>query len=320
MRSIRTGTLVLTIAGLVDAQNRRLLTDYDLSSMQDLASTDMGEEMATAFINKVCEEYYFESEDILKVHGAINVETNATMRWEEYREGPGLNGDPEHNHANYPWSTVTGTCNLVLQSTWVTDRDVVYGVWTSNIDSLPSQRMPVSIYLLTPKTTANTTLPSWAQTVQNIPDTEDYLAQAKQGDSKSLVNSMVWNPAGHFRRHTSLIPVESCTQTRFTAVSAMRTIKAVQVFHISRYDFAWRIIEEGRWVTWDAGRFSRWVKIWKEGTGLQEWVNHSFRPLEWKTIYSSGGYVRADGPALLTPVGTMNVQVESRALPPEACK
>jgi hypothetical protein len=143
-----------------------------------------------------------------------------------------------------------------------------------------------------------------------------------QVDSKSLVNSMVWNPADQFRHHTSLIPVDKCTQTRFTAVSATRTMIAVQAFQISRYSFAVRRMSQemwGMWETSEADEFDRWVYLWKEDPGPQKWVDYSYHDSEWGILYSLGGYIRVDGLALLTPGGTMNVQVQSRELPPEAC-
>jgi hypothetical protein len=320
MRSIITGTLVLTIAGLVDAQNPRLVTNYDLSPIQDLVSTGMGEAKATAFIDTVCAGYRIETDGTPeKVHGAINVLTNVTMHWDEYREGPGLNGDPEYNYANYPWSTVSGKCPLVLRSTWVTDRDVVYGVWTDNTNSLSSQKLPVGIYLLTPKSNVTTTLPMLSQYTQNIPNFKTLFEIARPDDAKSLVNSMVWDPADQFRHHTRRIPVDKCTQTRFTAVSATRTIIAVQSFVLSRYYFAVRRISNGVWVSSQARELDKWVELRKDSPGPRGIVVGKLRPTQWSTVYSSGGNVSVDGLALLIPGGTMNMQVQSRPLPPEEC-
>jgi hypothetical protein len=323
MRSIRAGTLILTIAGLVDAQNRRLLTNFDWRSNQDLASTGMGEGMDTAFIDKVCTGVRIEADGEYgnEFHAAINVLTNATMHWEDYMAGPGVNGDPDFNHAKFPWSTVSGKCKVLLLSTWVTNRDVVYGAWTDNTDSLNSQRMPVSIYLLTPRSTMTT---SEIPLLSLFADTLDYMKQLLDGarpqpEAEAFVNSMEWITESHFRRHLSITPVDKCTQTRFTAVSATRTIIATESFTLSRYNFALRAYNNGRWWTKDGGQYTQWVNIWKVGTGRHEWVDNSYRNEEWETVYSSEGYYRVEGPAKLTPGGMINLQLESQELPPEKC-
>jgi hypothetical protein len=331
MRSIRIGTLILTIAGLVDAQNRRLLTEYDLSSIQDLISSGMEAAEANAFFDTVCGGGSTNVEDTddspyVLIDGAINVLTNVTMPWDEYMEGPGKDGDPDFYHANYPWSTVRGTCQVVLQSAWVTNRDVVYGAWTDNTDSLKSKEMSVGIYLLTPKSTIATasTMPLLSEDVQveHLSGvTKDMFESARQPDANALANSMDWNPEDHFRRHTRHIPVDKCTQTRFAAVSATRTIIGVASFELVRYYFALREYDEDEeeWKTLNAGKSSKWVDIWKIRVGTLEFLGTRNRSEEWKIVYSPEVYWRVEGPAMLTPGGTMNLQLQSRELPREEC-
>jgi hypothetical protein len=207
MRSI---IVVFAIAGLVNAQSRRLVTNFnDLSNYQDLDSTGMDLASANRFIEKVCRGY--NSDANLLVKGAINIQTNDTMRWNEYTQGPGLYGDPDYKYAIYPWSVVSGRCYAVLNNTWVTDRDVVYGPWTDNT-ATRARIMQIGVYLLKPKSTASTTLPSWAQDIQDVSLIKNhFFSDAKQSAAKYLVNSMVWENRDRGTPINMRISIDACT-------------------------------------------------------------------------------------------------------------
>jgi hypothetical protein len=125
MRSIIVYSIGLAIAGLIHAQDRpRLVSTTDMSLYHDLASTRIGTENATAFIDYVCSH----RNPSVSVKVAFNVETSAFMDYSEYRiRGPGALGNERYGYAIYPWSTVEGICNPILNSSWVMNRAVAMG-------------------------------------------------------------------------------------------------------------------------------------------------------------------------------------------------
>jgi hypothetical protein len=307
MRSIIVCTVVLVIAGLIHAQNRRLMGTFDLSRLGagDLAVTDMGPIKATAFIDEICQD---NSE--YTVHAAINVENNETMSWDNYREGPGVLGSEESNYAIYPWSTVEGTCEPLLTSSWVTDREVISGPVTKNTN-WQDWTMPVSIVLVTPKTNITTTLSSWEPNDSRLPAyfrAEFFDKAEPKNTGLYLGYSMLWYREDDIDPYDRRIVVPACTQTWLSAVSVSRTIMAVNSFRITSYNW------ETRGTGSQEGVSDTWMDVVMDNRGI---VGAS--STGWQRVYSSAGYVRVDGLCMLSPGGTMIVQIMRQELPPQNC-
>jgi hypothetical protein len=311
MRSIITSTVVLlAIVGFVNAQNRRLNTNFDLSEYQDLVSTGMGITKAADLIDNICR-----GTNRIHIFGAINVETNETMKWSDYKKGPGINGDPELNFAIYPWSVVGGRCIPLLNSTWATDREVFYGPYVNNT-YWHTRPMSLDTDLVVPKSNVTTTLKSWERSIRDPPDIKrSFFDRALQNASEYLGNSMLWNPEDQMVDTRRPIAIDGCTQSRLTAVSVMRTMIAVNAFQLEKY--YWCIRRRRKWVFWrwetvQEGIFDVWMDV--EGIVVPSAMGD-----EWKTVYSSGGYMRVDGLSLMIPGRTMIGQIEDWALPPQEC-
>jgi hypothetical protein len=324
MRSIITTTVVLlAIVGLVNAQNRRSITNFDMSEYQDLVSAGMGITKAIDLIDNICRDYHF-----LHVAGAINVETNETMMWTDYMNGPGINGDPKFRFAIYPWSVVRGTCTPLLYSTWATDREVVYGPYVNNtrlhtrwlsIGMAPRGEMG----LLAPKSNASTTLSRWVRHLWDPSLVKDmFFKQAPQDGFEQIGNSMVWNRYDRIINTRRFLDIPGCTQARLTAASVMRTMIGVHAFQLEEYNLCIRSRKRKwgfgtvQWETVQSAKFDVWMDVRKDQGGN---VVLDYLGDEWKTVYSSEGYVKVEGLSLLMPGETMIVQVEFRGLPPQDC-
>jgi hypothetical protein len=337
MPSIITGTVVLlAIAGLVTAQHRRRLEiDFDLSHLHDLAP-GMGDARATAFIDNICHGDTLVGQ---RVKGAINVETNETMFWDDYIRGPGLNGDMGYQYAMYPWSIVSGYCQTVLNNTYVTNRDDDYGPWVDNISKWDAQtRVAIAMDFVSPKTTSFTTLPSWVHP-NHFLFMHFFMNAEPWVIASGLSLDMAWAADDHTLTIRQEIPIAECTQARLTAVSVTRTLIGMQTFKIESYQWARREIREVQRsgsrtgeVEWEwytvqgqSGMRLRWVDLRQDpGNG---WVTWKDRPdhAEWKEVYSGDGYVRIDGLCMMLPnmLGPdeykMVVNVQYQSLPPERC-
>jgi hypothetical protein len=158
MRSIIVYTVGFGIMGLIHAQNRRMISDFTLREYLDLAVTGMGTEKANAFINKVCSNPYAVDLEPFGIKAAINVETNQTLAFWEYQNGPGAEGKKQYGYAIYPWSTVRGSCLPILNSSWVTDRVSEYGPAAKNTNLRYWNIMPVIIDAVIPIPIATTTI------------------------------------------------------------------------------------------------------------------------------------------------------------------
>jgi hypothetical protein len=141
-----------------------------------------------------------------------------------------------------------------------------------------------------------------------------------------LVYSMSWeNEPRTIPARLDDFPIDACTQARFTAVSVMRTMIGMQAFTISKYYFArlerqdiglGTALYDMEWVTMQMEESDHWMDLQQTESG---WVTLSASPNTWANVYSGDGYVRVEGVGLLAPEETINVGVESRALPPEEC-
>jgi hypothetical protein len=324
MRAIITGVVVLlAIAGLVNAQDRRLRTNFDgLRDYHDLTTTGMANAAANGFIDAVCQGHRLPT---VLVRGAFNIVTNVSMSWEEYQYTHGQDGEWSKAKAMYPWSVVDGYCHTVLNNTWVTDRDVDYGPWVDNTSKLSAQRFPMVMDFVLPPATHFTTLPSWIPESIEFIGQNFFLSAKPQAAAIVFVHSINWNHLPQRIPAIDDILIDACTQARFTAVSVTRTVVGMQAFEIKEYYFARREKQDIgigtapgdlRWQTVQMEKWDHWVDLRQEESG---WVSWTPSPDSWSNVYSGDGYVRADGAGRLTPQGTMNVQVESRALPPEQC-
>jgi hypothetical protein len=325
MRSIITGIVVLTVVGLVNAQNRRLVSNFNLSSYLNLASTDMGITGANDFINRACGGIKRGM-----INTAFNVETNETMDWEDYLNGPGRNGDRHFGSAIYPWSVVEGDCDPLLHSTWATDSEVVYSPYVKNTD-LRAWTLPIDMNLVTPKSNVTTTLKSWDEGIRNVRyvmvdvfGEAHVFGEARPKIAWDIMRSMVWDQKDQTQPITKRIHFPECTQARLTAVSVVRTMIVVPAFTIKIYNYSVRREVPNpyngglMWETVEAQKlYNTWVDLRKDKEGKMLWVKRTARV--WKTIYSSEGYVRVDGASLLLPGQNMIVQVEHQPLPPEEC-
>jgi hypothetical protein len=316
MRSIMVcTTVILAIAGLIHAQNRRLETKWNLSAYLDLASnTGMGTTDGTAFINQFCNI----AGPANIIRGAINVETNETMPWKSYRswKGPGFWAKGHFNYATYPWSTFKGRCYSVLNTSWVTDQAAARGPATKNIN-WRTRSLTLYIDQVFPQTKAMTTQSGWTSMMGNATWLAHFFLEGVQNASSPLARSAYWFEEDVPLEYKAIGHIPECTEAWLTSVTVARTITAFSGFTLERY--SWASKSQGKW--WnptEGGRSDNWMTVKKDNEGEVKAHSTGF-----KTLYSSEMYVRAETLCRLLP-GTypealMMVQVDDAPLPPQNC-
>jgi hypothetical protein len=310
--SIMLYAVVLALVRLVCAQNRRLVTNFGMDAYMDLVSTDMSTAAATAFINNTCRDVT----DVV-VLGALNVQTYESMKFEDFKESPEALGKAKYNYALYPWSVVKGTCNPLFTSTWITDREVVNGPKVDNTESR-AWRLKVPIEVVDPKTNITTTLEGWKRHATTPDFAKHFFENAKTPDAVYLVNSMGWNEDNEEINIITRADVPACTQVWCTSVSVVRTMIAVNTFWIEEYSWGFRRKDFfGRMKT-VGGASTTWMDVSLSAN------NKKIKAVpkggdQWKGVYSSAGWVRAEGVAWLLPGTTRYLDHLRQPLPPQQC-
>jgi hypothetical protein len=307
-------TVVLAIAGPVYAQPRRLVTNFNLpAKYQDLdTAPGMDAVKVAAFFDTLCEG----DASVYKVEVAFNVETDETMGYDLYKIGWGAMGDQKFRKAVYPWSILEGHCTPLLESTWITDREVAYGPVVNN-DEWRDWIMPVPLVVQTPGTNATTTMTLWEDDIQWWVSTKvkRFFKLASTTDAKSLVNSMIWINETQRTDLGKRPIVPACNQAWLTAVTASRTMIGVNGFRLDTY--YWAASTEKWWRPTRGGESKTWMDVVKNAKGKIK--ARPRRDPKWKIVYSSAQSIKVEGLAFLSPDSTTNVQVHTRKLPHEQC-
>jgi hypothetical protein len=311
MRSIIVCTVILAIVGLIHAQNRRLITDFNISQYLDLANTGMGTTNANAFINQICKTAG--PADV--VRGAINIKTNRTMPFDRYRKGPGYWGTEEYNYAKYPWSTFEGRCFSLLNSSWVTDRAIVNGPAVKNMN-WRNRTMTVGIDTVYPMVDATTTQSGWGPKMGDATWLANFFVNSRQRPNP-LVHTMLWFDTDLTEHHSRLREIPECSQGWLTAAMVARTIIAFSSFTVEHY--YWASKPQGKW--WESvqgGVSDTWMAV-KRDKG--EYARAY--PTGFTTLYSSAVHVRVETLSKMLPgphpQEIMTLQFQTTPLPLQDC-
>jgi len=281
---------------------------------QDLdTAPGMDPEKAAAFFDTLCEG---DGAAVYTLKAAFNVETNETMDYQSYRRGWGAMGDKKFNRAVYPWSIVEGYCTPLVESTWITDREVAYGPEVKN-DEWRDYIMPVPLVVQTPKTNATTTMTLWEPGLQWLVSTKvkRFFKIASTTDATSLVNSMIWQDETETTDLGQRPIVPACNRAWLTGATASRTMIAVNGFKLDKY--YWAANRKKWWRATRGGESKTWLDIVKNDKGKVKASPRS--DPKWKIVYSSEQTMTVEGLAFVSPGETTVRQLHTRKLPNEHC-
>jgi hypothetical protein len=261
----------LVLAALIQAQpqppQQRLYLDFPTFVAGDL-STLYPPNTALDIINRLCSQV---ADNEGFVSGALNFETFTFMTWDEYRNGPGADADPEYYYSWVGWETFRGICHFEAGATWVVDVAPTIGPRWENWAWLPWQR-ELTVDIRMPAFKCTTTLISSQNNVRSF-----ILMSTMFHDLLGLpvAVSQTWDwvrYADEVEPYTYPYDIPPCRAAFLSASKTLRTVRAYQVFQIDGY-------------------------YWNFGPGAGDRVGTWRGAGEiWERVYSSGGYI--DGTAL----------------------